>query len=268
MPLPLFHIVVLAAIQGITEFLPISSSAHLALTPRLMGWPDQGLMIDVAVHVGTLGAVMVYLWRDLWGILRALPRLAAGRVEPGARLLFHLFIGSLPVAAAGFALKTWGVDGLRNPEVIGWSFVGFGILLYLSDRLGSRVRGIEHMTFANAFFIGLAQAFALIPGASRAGTSITMARLLGYGRRAAARFSMLLAIPAIIGAGLLEGMELVRSGDAAMRADAILAASLAFAAALPAIALMMGWLRRASFTPFVLYRVVAGAAVLAWVYAG
>jgi undecaprenyl-diphosphatase len=263
--LPLFHIVVLAVIQGITEFLPISSSAHLVLTPRLMGWADQGLMIDVAVHIGTLGAVVVYLWHDLWRILRDLARLAGGRVAPGARLLFCLFVASLPVVAVGIALTTWQ-GSLRTPEVIGWAFIGFGILLYFGDRHGLRVRGVDHINVPHALYIGIAQAFALIPGASRAGTSITMARLLGYERGEAARFSMLLAIPAILGAGVLQGVELVRRGDAVMMVDAVLAAALAFATALVAIKLMMGWLRRASFTPFVCYRVVVGAAILYWVY--
>jgi undecaprenyl-diphosphatase len=264
----LFHIVVLAVIQGITEFLPISSSGHLALAPQIAGWPDQGLMMDVAVHVGTLGAVVAYLWRDLWGILCDLPWLAAGRVEPGAWLLFYLFIASLPVAAAGYALNQYGVEILRSATVIGWSFLGFGVLLYLSDRLGLRVRRLEHMSVVNALYIGVAQAFALIPGASRAGTTITMARMLGYERREAARFSMLLAIPAILGAGLLQGAELVRSGDTALQMDALMAAGLAFVTALFAIAAMMGWLRRASFTPFVVYRVIAGIAILIWAYGG
>ncbi|MDP6174941.1 MAG: undecaprenyl-diphosphate phosphatase, partial [Rhodospirillales bacterium] len=255
----LFQIVVLAIIQGITEFMPISSSGHLALAPQIAGWPDQGLMIDVAVHVGTLGAVCAYLWRDMWAILRALPRLLAGKVEAGAKLLWLGVVGSVPVAGAGFAMHVYGIETLRTAEIIGWAFLGFGILLYLSDRLGLTVRRIEHMSVVNALYIGIAQTLALIPGASRAGVTITMARMLGFERREAARFSMLLSIPAILGAGLLQGLELIEGGNIRLQTDAILAAGLSFSFALIGIDMMMGWLRRASYTPFVIYRMLAGA---------
>lgn len=266
--LPLYQLAVLAIIQGITEFLPISSSGHLALVPRIVGWPDQGLMIDVAVHVGTLGAVVLYFWRDIRVILRDVLRLFGGRVEAGAVLALYLFVASLPVAAVGFYVKLYAVDILRSAAVIGWAFVGFGILLFLCDRFGLTVRRIEHIKLGDALVIGIAQAFAVIPGTSRAGATITAARLLGLERREAARFSMLLSIPAILGAGLLQGIELFESGNAGLQADALIAAALAFVFALITVVLMMGWLRRASFTPFVIYRVIAGIAILVWVYAG
>jgi len=258
----LIQIIVLAVIQGITEFLPISSSGHLALTPVLLHWPDQGLLIDVAVHVGTLGAVILYLWRDVWAILQGLVRLAVGRVDDGARLAGLVLLASIPVIAAGFAVKLWLGDALRTPAVIGWSFIGFGLLLYVCDRLGLTILKIEHMKAGGALMIGLAQILALIPGASRAGVTITMARMLGYERPDAARFSMLLSIPAIAGAGTLAVLDLIETGNAALQADAILAAGLSLVAALIAIVAMMGWLRRASFTPFVLYRFVVGALIL------
>lgn len=266
--MPLYQLTVLAIIQGITEFLPISSSGHLALAPQIVGWPDQGLMIDVAVHVGTLGAVVLYLWRDIWVILRDVLRLFGGRVEAGAVLAIYLFVASLPVAAAGYFVKLHAIDILRSATVIGWAFVGFGILLFLCDRFGLTVRRMEHIKLGGALVVGIAQAFAVIPGASRAGATITAARLLGLERREAARFSMLLAIPAILGAGLLQGIELFESGDARLLGDAVIAAALAFVCALITVVLMMGWLRRASFTPFVIYRVIAGIAILVWVYAG
>jgi len=266
--LPLYQLAVLAIIQGITEFLPISSSGHLILAPAVVGWPDQGLVIDVAVHVGTLGAVVLYLWRDIWMILRDLLRLAAGRVEFGAKLAGYLFIASIPVAAAGFFVKLHAVDILRSAEIIGWAFLGFGILLFLCDRFGLTVRRMEHIKLGGALLVGIAQAFAIIPGTSRSGACITAARLLGLERREAARFSMLLSIPAILGAGLLEGLDLYKSGNIGLQGDAIAAAVLAFATALIAIVLMMGWLRQASFTPFVIYRIIVGAAILFWVYSG
>ncbi len=258
----LIQIVVLAVIQGITEFLPVSSSGHLALTPILLGWRDQGLIIDVAVHVGTMGAVIIYLWRDVWTMLQGLARLAGGQVDDGARLAGLVLIASIPVIVAGFAVKLWLGDALRTPAVIGWSFIGFGLLLYGGDRLGLTILKIEHMKSGGALMIGLAQVLALIPGASRAGVIITMARMMGFERRDAARFSMLLSIPAIAGAGTLAVLDLIESGDAALQADAVLAALLALVAALLAITVMMSWLRRASFTPFVYYRIAVGALIL------
>jgi undecaprenyl-diphosphatase len=260
--LTLLQIVVLALVQGITEFLPVSSSGHLVLTPVLFGWPDQGLALDVAVHVGTFGAVTVYLWRENLMILRGLGRLATGRVDEGARLAFMVAIASIPVMIAGFLVMQYAGDALRDPTVIGWSFIGFGVLLYLCDRTGLKIRRIPHMTAGAALWIGIAQAFALIPGASRAGTTISMARLLGFERADAARFSMLLSIPAIVGAGVLLGREVVESGDPVLQANVLLAAALAFVAALVAIVAMMYWLQRQSYTPFVVYRIVIGAAIL------
>jgi undecaprenyl-diphosphatase len=260
--LTLLQIVVLAVVQGVTEFLPVSSSGHLVLTPVLLGWPDQGLTVDVAVHVGTFGAVIVYLWREVWMILRGLARLVTGRLDEGARLAALIVVASLPVIIAGFLVKLYAGDALRSPVVIGWAFIGFGVLLYLGDRTGLTILRIQHMTASAALYIGIAQAFALIPGASRAGTTITMARLLGFERREAARFSMLLSIPAIAGAGVLLGKDVIESGDPVLQANVLLAAGLAFAAALISIVAMMYWLQRQSYTPFVAYRIVLGAVIL------
>lgn len=264
--MPLFQLALIATIQGFTEFLPISSSGHLVLAPAVLGWQDQGLTIDVAVHVGTLGAVMLYLWRDIWMMLRDVLRLAAGRVESGAKLAGYLIVASIPVAAAGFFVKLHAGDMLRSAEIIGWAFLGFGIVLYLCDRFGLTVRRMEHIRLGGAVLVGIAQAFAVIPGTSRAGACITAGRLLGLERREAARFSMLLSIPAIMGAGLLQGIDLFKSDNIALQGDAITAAMMAFVTALLAIVLMMGWLRQASFTPFVIYRIIVGAAILIWVY--
>ncbi len=260
-----FQIVVLAVIQGITEFLPVSSSGHLALTPVFLGWKDQGLALDVAVHVGTLGAVMLYLWREVWSVARGLCRLSTGRIDDGAKLAWLVLVGSLPVIIAGFLIKAYVGDGLRSAAIIGWAFIGFGILLYLSDRLGLTIHRITHMTTGNAFLIGIAQAFSLIPGASRAGTTITMARMLGFERREAARFSMLMSIPAIVGAGVLLGKDVMESGDTVLQANVLFAAVCAFFVALIAIAAMMYWLQRQSFTPFVAYRLVLGVIILWYV---
>ena len=256
----------LALIQGITEFLPISSSGHLVLFPLLTGLPDQGLVIDVAVHVGTLGAVVGYFSRDVALMLAAFGD-GGPRAAPGRRLLAQLMLGSLPVVAAGGLLVLADADALfRSVAVIGWTTLLFGLLLYAADRWSPRTRRMEAMTYAGALFIGGAQVLALVPGTSRSGITMTAARLLGYERTDAARFSMLLAIPAIVAAGTAAAVEIYRLGDAGLGAGAVLGAVLAFASAWLAIFLMMRWLQRASFTPFVVYRCVLGVFLLAYAY--
>lgn len=264
--MPILHIAVLALVQGITEFLPISSTAHLILVPALTGWPDQGLTIDVAVHVGTLGAVMLYLRRDLWAMAQGLAQLAKGRRNPMATLFGYLVIGTVPVVIAGFLLDRYAPGALRSVTVIAWATLGFGVVLWIGDRLGMTVRRIEHLKLSDVAIIGLAQVLALIPGTSRAGVTVTAARFLGLERPDSARFSMLLSIPVIVGAGSLKGFDLYQAGNAQLTADAVIAAGLAFVAALVAIVAMMAWLRRASFTPFVVYRIVFGGVLLAIVY--
>jgi undecaprenyl-diphosphatase len=260
------HILVLALVQGVTEFLPISSSGHLVLVPIFGGWADQGLMMDVAVHVGTLGAVMIYFWRDIWFMLRGVIRVSKGKSDPGARLAGLVVFATLPVIAAGFLLNEFIGPSFRTIEVIGWTTLGFGILLYISDKMGLTIRRVEHTGIADALIIGLAQCLALIPGTSRSGITITAARFLGYERVDAARFSMLLSIPAILGAGTLKGWELYQAGNVQLTNDALTAAGLAFVAAFIAIMVMMAWLKRASFTPFFIYRLVLGTGLLYFAY--
>jgi len=265
---PFLHIAVLAVVQGITEFLPISSSGHLVLVPVVFGWPDQGLVMDVAVHVGTLGAVMLYFWRDVWGMFLGVLGLVRGRADPGARLAGLVIVGTVPVVLAGFALNKLDPDGLRSVALIGWTTLGFGVLLYLADRFGLTVRRLTDLRVSDAVVIGLAQVLALIPGTSRSGITMTAARILGVERTEAARFSMLLSIPTILGAGMLKGAELAQSGDAALTADAMVAAGLALISALLAIWAMMAWLKRATFTPFVIYRILLGAGLFWFAYSG
>ena len=264
--MPILHIAVLALVQGITEFLPISSQAHLILVSNVTGWPDQGLIMDVAVHVGTLGAVVLYFRRDVWAMAQGLVQFAKGRHNPMARLAGYLVIGTLPALVAGFLIHRYVPGGIRSITVIAWATLGFGVLLWLGDRLGMTVRRVEHLGLGDVVIIGLAQALALIPGTSRSGITVTAARFLGLERPESARFSMLLSIPVIVGAGAIEGWDLYRAGNAQLTADALIAAGLAFVAALVAIAAMMAWLRRASFAPFVVYRIALGGFLLAVVY--
>ena len=262
------QIAVLALVQGITEFLPISSSGHLILVPELTDWPDQGLLMDIAVHLGTLFAVLVYFRRDVWRMLIGVFRFfTQARITPGGRLAFYVVIATIPVIAAGYYLKQQGyAQALRSAEVIGWTTLGFGGLLYLSDKLGMTIRRIEHLTLGCALIVGFAQVLALIPGTSRSAITMTAARFLGVERPDAARFSMLLSIPVILGAGFLAGKDVWDVRDVTLTFDMLLAAGLAFLSALIAIALMMNWLKRAGFTPFVIYRLLLGTGLLVWVY--
>lgn len=273
----LLHIAILAIVQGITEFLPISSSAHLILTWQAFDVMQVGgishseadrLILDIAVHVGTLAAVCLYAWRDLAHMACGVAALAVGRWTPGARLAALLVVATLPLVAAGWLLMDLVGEFLRDTAVIAWATIGFGIVLYIADRSTLTLRRIEHMTFAAGILIGLSQVLALIPGTSRSGITMTAGRFLGFERVEAARFSLLLSIPAILGAGTLAGCDLYSSGNVALGHTALVGAALAFVMALLTIVLMMGWLRRASFTPFVVYRILLGAALLWWVNGG
>jgi len=263
---PLFHLAILAVVQGITEFLPISSSGHLVLVPVFLDVPDQGLTLDVAVHVGTLGAVTLYLWRDILNMLTGIMRMLRGRSDPGAKLAGFLILATLPVVGAGYALNHYYPAGIRGIEVIGWATLGFGIVLYISDQVGMTVRRIEHMGIGDVLLIGIAQVLALVPGTSRSGICMTAARVLGMERSDAARFAMLLSIPTIVGAGSLKGYALWQSGNVALTTDVFLGAGMAFVAALITIVILMAWLRRATFTPFAIYRIILGAGLIGFSY--
>lgn len=262
----LFQITILALVQGITEFLPISSSGHLIMLPIIAGWPDQGLTVDIAVHVGTLAAVVVYFHRDVRALISGGFGFLAGRRDDNTRLALYMIVGTVPVVITGMAASRYLGDALRNIEVIGWTTLTFGIALWLADRFGMTARRIEHMRLPDVVIIGLAQALAVIPGTSRSGITMTAARMLGMERADGARFSMLLSIPTIIAAGTLAGLDLYQAGDARLTLDAMLAASLAFVTALAAIAILMAWLQHATYTPFVIYRVILGLTLLYFVY--
>jgi undecaprenyl-diphosphatase len=272
--LPLLHVFILAVVQGITEFLPISSSGHLNVVWELFDWagwavPENTsgdrLIVNIAVHVGTLLAVCLYFWRDLAQISAGLAKFFVGQMNPDARLAFHIVLGSLPIVIVGYFFKEQITGFQENIQVIAWATIGFAVLMFVADRIGLTLRRIEHLGAAGAVFIGLAQVLAFIPGTSRSGITMTAARFLGFERPEAARFSLLLSIPAILGAGTLVGLDLYESGDLRVGIDAIVAAALSFVMAFLAIAMMIRWLRRAGFTPFVFYRLFLGAALLIWI---
>lgn len=262
------QLLVLAIIQGLTEFLPISSSGHLALVDEMTGWADQGVLIDVAIHVGSLFAVLIYFREDVMGLVRGGFELLRGRMTEAGRLALYLVGASVPIFVIGFLLVRAGyVEGLRSAVTIAWANMAFAVLLYWGDRVGPVVRTQIDWTWGRAMAVGFAQVTAVIPGASRSGVTMTMARFLGFERKEAARFSMLLAIPTILGAGAAGALELAESGDVTLQADAGIAAVLSFLAALASIAVFMRLLEKISLTPFVIYRVVLGAALLLWLYA-
>lgn len=258
----LFHIVILALVQGITEFLPISSSGHLVLAHEVIGKTVDDLTMDVAVHVGTLAAVLLYFYKD---VLRMLCTLKGGGDK---KLILAIIIGSLPVVAAGFIIHLTGPDWTRSLYLTAWCTLIFGIILGLADKYKPAEKSLDQLTIKDAFLIGLAQMLALIPGTSRSGITMTAGRMLGFNRADCARFSLLLATVAISGAGTLGGFDLMQSGNIDLGIDILLAAILAFLSGLAAIALMMRWLEKASFMPFVIYRVILGLLLLGLLYGG
>lgn len=266
----LFHLFIVAIIQGITEFLPISSSGHLILLPNLTGLDDQGQVIDVAVHVGTLFAVVIYFWSDVRLGLAGIPKMLRGRLDdPGAKLAFLLAIATIPVILFGLVLKVSGLDdAMRGVTVIGWTMLVFGLVLYWADQRGPTHKVARDWTLKDAIVMGLWQAIALIPGTSRSGITITAARHLGYAREDAAKIAMLMSIPTILASGTLLGLEVASDANAALARDGAIAAVFAFIAAMLALTLMMRLLKSVSFTPYVIYRVVLGI-VLIWIgYSG
>lgn len=264
----LFHLLILAIVQGLTEFLPVSSSGHLVLLPYIMGTPDQGLMVDVAVHVGTLGAVVMYFWSDVKTALRGTVEWISGtRDTPAARLAFGLFIATIPVVIAGLALKLTGAaDALRSLKTIGWTMLVFGVILYWADRFATQTRTTGNWTPRDAMIMGLWQALALIPGTSRSGACITGGRFLGFDRAESARLAMLMSIPTIIASGAVLAADLTVETDPKFLRDVGLAIAMSFAAALLALTLMMRLLRSVSFTPYVIYRVALGGILLLVAY--
>ena len=267
--MPLYHILILAIIQGLTEFLPVSSSGHLVLTHHVMGegsndlcWEKNRLM-DVAVHVGTLLSVLVYFRKDIFMMLGGLTRTDSD----GFVLARNIIIASIPVIIAGFVIQMFEFSFLCLLEVMAWMTLIFGIILMIADRFDSHLT-IEKMSIKNAILIGLSQMLALIPGVSRSGITMTSARFLGFSRVEAARFSLLLSIVAISGAGTLSGLDLIQEGNLILSNEIGIAILFSFLAGWISIVLMMKWLSKASFKPFAIYRIVLGIALLSLIYSG
>ena len=255
----LWHIIVLAILQGLTEFLPISSSAHLILVPKLTGWDDQGLAFDVAVHVGTLLAVIIYFRSELimmgrdWFI-----SLRAGKQTAESRLAWGVLLGTIPVGLFGLLAKDFIESDLRSTTVIATTTILFGLLLWWADSRCRQQHNEYQLSLRDILVIGLAQAIALIPGTSRSGITITAGLLLGLTREAAARFSFLLSIPVIVLAGGLETLKLAADPNPIAWQELILGAAISGTMAFLCIHFFLRLLRHMGMLLFVLYRLLLG----------
>ena len=260
------QVVILALVQGLTEFLPISSSGHLVLLPVFVDWKDQGLPFDVAVHVGTLLAVVVYFRADIRSITRDWTASIARRQLVGHSMLgWAVLVGTIPGGMCGVILNAYGLDVLRSPSVIAAATIIFGLLLWWADARAKQQRSEHALTWSDVLIIGCAQALALIPGTSRSGVTITAGLALGLTRRAAARFSFLLSIPIIGAAGGLKAMEAMVLETAASWTELAAGALIAALSAYLCIHYFLKLLDRVGLVPFVIYRLVLGVTILALV---
>jgi undecaprenyl-diphosphatase len=249
---------VLGVVQGLTEFLPVSSSGHLILVPVLLGWPDQGLAFDAAIHLGTLAALLVYFRRELLAFLRG----------SDARLLLLLMVGTVPAGLAGLAFGDAIESGLRDPRVVAASLIAWAVVMWLADRYAARnprpIRGVGHVDWGPGLAVGLAQAIALVPGTSRSGITITAGLLAGMDRVTAARFAFLLSIPVTAAAGAAKALSLLRRGlEPVVIGPLAVGVIASFLAGLAAVWFLVGYLTRGSLLPFVLYRILLGVLLLA-----
>ncbi|MBR3501735.1 MAG: undecaprenyl-diphosphate phosphatase [Alphaproteobacteria bacterium] len=256
--------VLLALLQGITEFLPVSSSGHLILFSKLGNFPDQGIAMDVALHIGSIIAVIIYFFPILWEMLRGLwkSKFLPNMQIYGSKVFYLLVIATIPALVCGAILKYCGTEWLRSTKLIGWNILIYGLLLWFFDSVSLTARKIRNLEIKDAVLIGLAQCLALLPGTSRSGVTITMCRMLAMERREAATFSMLMSIPVILAAGIISGYELWQNGDMQQIAQACNAIEYSFVFSILAIFILMQWLKKWSFFPFVIYRVILGTALL------
>jgi undecaprenyl-diphosphatase len=262
---------VLGVLQGLTEFLPISSSAHLRIFPELFGWGDPGAAFTAVVQIGTEAAVLIYFRKDIWriasGWLRSLYDPSwRGRLD--ARMGWFIIIGSLPIVLLGITLKEVIENDFRNLVIIGTTLIVLGVVLGVADRYGGNERSITQLNVKHALLLGLAQAMALVPGVSRSGATISMGRFLGYERAAATRYAFLLAIPAVVGAGLFELPEIPHGENAYGPLPTALATLVSFVVGYAAIAWLLRYVTTRSYLPFVVYRIVLGSFTLVLVGAG
>jgi len=263
--------IVLGVIQGLTEFLPISSSAHLRIFPDLFGWGDPGAAYTAVIQIGTELAVLLYFRDDIWRIastwLRSLVRPEL-RGHLDARMGWYVIVGSLPIVVLGIFFESAIDEGLRNLWIVATMLVVMGLVLGVADRLGSTEKTVRAMTLRDTALMGLAQAAALVPGVSRSGATISMGRALGYDREAATRYAFLLAIPAVVGAGVYKLKDVPGADNPYDWGPTLVATAVSFVVGYAAIAGLLRYVSTRSYTPFVVYRVVLGLATMALLAAG
>jgi undecaprenyl-diphosphatase len=267
----LIQAIVLGIVQGLTEFLPISSSGHVLLVPVVFGWEDPGAGFTAVIQLGTVSAVLIYFWRELATALRAWARSLTdpeARKTPEARLGWAVFVGTVPVVVAGLLLEEQIDTTFRSPLVVAWMLIGLAVFLGVAELVGSRKRALEEVRARDGLWVGLCQALALVPGASRSGSTIMGALFLGMDRQTAARFSFLLSVPSVLGSGLY---KLVKDRDELFAHGAlptVVATLAAFVSGYAAIAFLIGFLKRNSTLVFILYRIALGIAIVVLVAKG
>lgn len=261
----IFEAIVLGILQGLAEFLPISSSAHLSLTPWLLGWEPPGLAFDVALHLGTLIALVWFFWQEWVTLFKAFIGIVRKRrIETESERRFAwVVIATIPGAAAGYLLQDYARSIFRTPMLTGVMLIVMGVILWAADRYASQERSIESMTWKQAVGIGLAQMFAIIPGVSRSGSTITAGRAFGFSREAAAVFSFLMSLPIIAAAVVFEGRHAIENGITAPLVAGIIASAIS---GWLAISVLLKFVARHSYGVFALYRLIIGAGVLAVVF--
>jgi undecaprenyl-diphosphatase len=261
------QIIVLAVVQGLTEFLPVSSSGHLILVPAFFGWADQGLVFDIAVHFGSLGAVCIYFRNDVAGLLRGAGDILTGRGGSlQARMAWCIGIGTVPAAIVGLLLAGWIAAHLRSPFVVVATLAGYGILMAVVDRFAPRDRDISMIGIKDAVIVGVAQALALVPGTSRSGITITAGRLLGFRRQDAARFSFLLSVPVILLATMLQVVKLVTGDEPVAWENLAVAALISGIVAYLSIDIFMRFVSVLGLLPFAIYRLLLASVILYVLY--
>ena len=260
----------LGVVQGLTEFLPISSSAHLRILAPLLGWADPGAAFTAVTQLGTETAVLIYFRADIWTIVRtwtlslARPQL---RGDPAARMGWYVILGTLPIGILGFLLRDSIETPFRDLRIIALTLVVFGLVLGAADAVARNAKPLDRLTLRDALLFGLAQSLALVPGVSRSGGTISAGLLMGYRREAAARYAFLLAVPAVLASGVFELRKIGETGSPAW-GPTLLATVTAFAVGYAVIAWLLRYLARGSFRPFVIYSVLLGLGVLVLVWAG
>jgi len=263
---------VLGIVQGLTEFLPISSTAHLRIVPAFVGWPDPGAAFTAVTQLGTMAAVLLYFRADLWRIARAWLlslRDRALRSEPDARLGWYILLGTIPIAVFGYAFKDQIETGARNLYLIGTALIALGLVMGVADRIGTRTREVADVKATDGAVIGVAQAMALVPGVSRSGATISAGLFRNFNRAAAARYSFLLSVPAVVLSGLLELRKIGDGGPGVAGPAATAVATVtAFVVGYVSIAFLLRYLASHSTLVFVIYRVVLGSLVLGLVAGG